>query len=40
ILQVFSLTLFEKTPIPSLFQRFDTQTQLLPFGNQLTLFDF
>jgi len=40
ILQVFSLTLFEKTPISSLFQRFETGTEFLPPSNQLTLFDY
>jgi len=39
ILQVFSLTLFEKTPISSLFQRLDLATQLPPLDKQLILFD-
>jgi hypothetical protein len=38
ILQVLSLTLFEKTPIPSLFQRFDATGELPHDSNQLTLF--
>jgi transposase len=40
ILQVFSLTLCEKIPIPSLFQRFQTGTEFLPRANQLSLFDY
>jgi hypothetical protein len=39
ILQVFSLTLFEKIPISRLFQRFATATDFLPVDNQLNLFD-
>ena len=38
ILQILSLTLFEKTRIPSLFQRFDDSTQVHPLSNQLDLF--
>jgi hypothetical protein len=38
ILQVLSLTLFEKTPIPSLFQRFDANAALPQHPNQLSLF--
>ena len=40
ILQVFSLTLFEKTPILRALQRFDSQDELLTHSNQLILFDF
>jgi hypothetical protein len=40
ILQILSLTLFEKIPISSLFARFDHTTQLSVSPNQLTLFDF
>ena len=40
ILQVLSLTLFEKIPISSLFSRFDHATELLAPSNQLTLFAF
>ncbi len=40
ILQILSLTLFEKIPIPSLFARFDHTTELSISPNQLTLFDF
>ena len=38
ILQIFSLTLFEKIPISSLFQRFDDATLQRPLANQLELF--
>ena len=40
ILQILSLTLFEKIPISSLFSRFDHATEPLAPSNQLTLFDF
>jgi IS4 transposase len=40
ILQILSLTLFEKTPISSLFSRFDHATESLAPPNQLTLFAF
>ena len=40
ILQVLSLTLFERMPIPSLLQRFDDSTELDGPSNQLKLFDF
>ena len=40
ILQILSLTLFEKIPISSLFARFDHTTELSLAPNQLTLFDF
>jgi len=40
ILQILSLTLFEKTPILQVLQAPDTQCELLDPGNQLILFDF
>ena len=40
LLQIFSVTLFEKTPILRAFQRFDSQDELLTHSNQLILFDF
>jgi transposase len=40
ILQIFSLTLFEKTPILQALQASDSQEVLLDPGNQLNLFDF
>ena len=40
ILQILSLTLFEKTPILQALQATDSQEQLLDHGNQLILFDF
>ncbi|HEY4721162.1 MAG TPA: IS4 family transposase [Anaerolineae bacterium] len=40
ILQILSLTLFEKIPISSLFSHLDPATELPPPSNQLTLFDF
>ena len=40
ILQILSLTLFEKTPILQALQASDSQEQLLDTGNQLILFDF
>ena len=40
ILQVLSTTLFEKTPIPLVFQRFDEENQMVDISNQLALFDF
>ena len=40
ILQILSVTLFEKTPILQAFQLFDSQDDLLDSGNQLNLFDF
>jgi hypothetical protein len=40
ILQILSLTLFEKTQISSLFSRFDHATDFLAPPNQLTLFAF
>ena len=40
ILQIFSVTLFEKTPILQAFQAFDSQDNLVDCGNQLNLFDF
>jgi len=40
ILQILSLTLFEKTPILQALQASDSQGELLDPGNQLILFDF
>jgi hypothetical protein len=40
ILQILSVTLFEKTPILRAFQVFDSQDDLVDCGNQLNLFDF
>ena len=40
ILQILSLTLFEKTPILQALQASDSQETLLDPGNQLILFDF
>ena len=40
ILQVLSITLFEKTPILQALQASDSQKDLLDHGNQLNLFDF
>jgi hypothetical protein len=40
LLQIFSLTLFEKTPILQALQRFDSQEELQNHSNQLILFDF
>ena len=40
ILQVLSVTLFEKTPILQAFQASDSGSDLLDPGNQLNLFDF
>jgi hypothetical protein len=40
ILQVLSITLFEKTPILRALQAWDSQNDLLDPGNQLILFDF
>jgi transposase len=40
ILQILSLTLFEKTPILQALQAFDSQDNLVDCGNQLILFDF
>ena len=39
ILQILSLTLFEKTPILQALQASDSQEELLDPGNQLILFD-
>jgi len=39
ILQVLSLTLFEKTPIFSLFEDYDDQTESSTLSNQLHLWD-
>jgi hypothetical protein len=40
ILQVFSVTLFEKTPILRAFDDQDSQEKSTPFSNQLNLLDF
>ena len=40
ILQILSLTLFEKTPILQALQASDSQEEFLGPGNQLSLFDF
>jgi hypothetical protein len=40
LLQIFSVTLFEKTPILQALQRFDSHDELQPSPNQLILFDF
>jgi Transposase DDE domain/Domain of unknown function (DUF4372) len=40
ILQVLSITLFEKTPIQRALQACDSQNESLDSGNQLILFDF
>jgi hypothetical protein len=40
ILQILSLTLFEKVPILRALQAFDSQEELPDPGNQLILFDF
>ena len=40
ILQILSLTLFEKTPILQALQASDSQEELLDPANQLILFDF
>jgi hypothetical protein len=40
LLQIFSVTLFEKTPILRALQNFDSQDELQPSHNQLILFDF
>jgi len=40
ILQILSLTLFEKTPILQALQASDSQEELVDSGNQLILFDF
>jgi hypothetical protein len=39
ILQILSLTLFEKTPILQALQAPDSQEEFLHSGNQLILFD-
>jgi len=40
ILQILSVTLFEKTPILQALQMPDSQNNLLDSGNQLNLWDF
>jgi hypothetical protein len=39
ILQILSTTLFEKTPVPLVFQRYEEQIQTVGLANQLILFD-
>src|SRR5216683_1422198 len=39
ILQIFSVTIFEKAPILQLIEAFDSQSELLDNANQLILFD-
>ena len=39
ILQIFSVTIFEKAPILQLIEAFDSQSELLDHPNQLILFD-
>ena len=40
ILQILSVTLFEKTPVLQALQSFDPHNDLLYASNQLILFDF
>jgi len=40
ILQIFSVTLFEKVPILQAFQASESQSDLTHSSNQLILFDF
>jgi hypothetical protein len=40
ILQILSTTLFEKTPVPLVFQRYQEQIEITDVSKQLTLFDF
>lgn len=40
ILQILSTTLFEKTPVPLVFQRFNEENQIVDTSKQLVLFDF
>ena len=40
ILQIFSVTLFEKVPILRAFQASESQSDLTHSGNQLIQFDF
>lgn len=40
LLQIFSVTLFEKTPILQALQRYNSQEELQTNSNQLILFDF
>ena len=39
ILQILSTTLFERTPVPLVFQRYDEETQIIDVSKQLMLFD-
>ena len=40
ILQILSTTLFEKTPVPLVFQRYNDEISNSVTSNQLTLFEF
>jgi len=40
ILQILSVTIFEKVPILQAFEALDSQSDLLDSSNQLILFDF
>ena len=40
ILQILSVTIFEKVPILQAFEALDSQSELLDSSNQLILFDF
>ena len=40
LLQIFSITLFEKMPISCVLEAFDSRTELLDISNQLILFEF
>lgn len=39
ILQILSTSLFEKTPVPIVFQRYQKEISNIPLSNQLTLFE-
>lgn len=40
ILQILSITTFEKVPILQVFQAFESESELLDYSNQMILFDF
>jgi hypothetical protein len=40
ILQILSVTIFEKVPILQAFEALDSQSELLDSSNQMILFDF
>lgn len=40
ILQILSVTTFEKVPILQVFQAFESESELLDYSNQMILFDF